>query len=104
MNWFDIEKYFSGCRSILDTETWCKIVSQTIDDEKPEMFLDRIAAHCRKVDAPGFLPDLARLEWFILRIKEQEIAFPDGPPSHQRCQRFLILGRKGSKNMNLLDD
>ena len=77
MNWFDIEKNFSGCRSILDTETWCKIVSQTIDDENPEMFLDRIAAHCRKVDAPGFLPDLARLEWFILRIKEQEIAFPD---------------------------
>ena len=25
----------------------------------------------------GFLPELARLEWRILKIKEQEIAIPD---------------------------
>ena len=77
MNRTDIEKGFSGCRSFLDAGAWREMISECRDDENPEFILDRILLHCRSVGTPGFLPELARLEWRILKIKEQEIATPD---------------------------
>lgn len=61
----------------LDADTWRRMISECRDAEKPELILDRILLHCHGVGAPGFLPELARLEWHILKIKAQEIAIPD---------------------------
>jgi selenobiotic family peptide radical SAM maturase len=77
MNRTDIEKNFTGCRSFLDAGTWLRMMSECRDDDNPEQLLDRILMHCNNVGAPGYLPELARLEWRILKIKEQEIAIPD---------------------------
>ncbi len=77
MNRTDIEKNFIGCRSYLDAGTWLGIISECRDDENPDLLLERILFHCNNVRAPGFLPELARLEWRILKIKAQEIAVPD---------------------------
>jgi selenobiotic family peptide radical SAM maturase len=77
MNRTDIEKNFTGCRSLLDAGTWLAIMSECREDENPERFLDRIRCHCNDAGAPGYLPELARLEWRILEMKDQKIAIPD---------------------------
>jgi selenobiotic family peptide radical SAM maturase len=73
----EIEKNFTGCRFFLDAGAWFGIISKCRDDEYPEQFLDRILSHCSNVGAPGYLPDLARLECRILKVKEQKIPIPD---------------------------
>jgi selenobiotic family peptide radical SAM maturase len=76
MNRSDIEKSYPGCRSFLDDDTWSRIISECCHDENPELFPDRMLFLCHNIGAPGFLPDLARLEWRILKIKEQDAAVP----------------------------
>ncbi|MCX5883835.1 MAG: thio(seleno)oxazole modification radical SAM maturase SbtM [Deltaproteobacteria bacterium] len=76
MNRTDIEKNFTGSRSFLDADTWLRIIFECRDDENPEHFLDRILFHSNNVGAPGYVPELARLEWRILKIQEQEIVIP----------------------------
>lgn len=76
MNHYDNDNLFSGCRSFLDAETWHELISGYRADENPQFLFDRILSHCSRIDAPGFLCDLARLEWHILKIREQEIAVP----------------------------
>ena len=77
MNQTDIDNIFSGCRSFLNADTWHGLISGCRVDENPQLLFDRILSHCSSIDAPGFLCDLARLEWHILKTKEQEIAIPD---------------------------
>jgi selenobiotic family peptide radical SAM maturase len=77
MNPTDFEMNFSRCRSFLDTGVWLKIISECRYDENPEQFLDRILSQCNNVGAPGYVPEIARLELRILKIKEQHIAIPD---------------------------
>ena len=77
MNRNDIEKNFTGCRSFLAADTWHRIISGCRDDENPERFLDRILYHCNDPGVPGYLPELARLEWRILKIQDQKIVIPD---------------------------
>ena len=74
MNRIDIalDEDFPGCRSWLDSDTWRKIVSDGLEDEEPGPFLARVLFHCRRIGAPEFLPDLARLEWHIRKIRQQE--------------------------------
>ena len=77
MNRTDIEKNFTGCRSFLDAGTWLRMISECRDNEDPELFMEKMLFHCRSVGAPGFLPELARLEWRILKIKEQDVVIPE---------------------------
>lgn len=72
------KKTFLCCRLWLDNDTWLRIVSDCRNDEKPDRFLERIRFHGRRVGAPKFLQDLARLEWHIWKTGKEETAVPDG--------------------------
>ncbi len=77
MNRSDFTNIFPACRSFLDANTWGKMISECPDNENPDQFPDRMLSCCNSFNIPGFLPDLARLEWAFLKTKQQEIAIPD---------------------------
>ena len=73
------DEYFPGCRSRLDPGTWNRIVSDGLEEEKPDPFIERVRVQGRRAGAPEFVPDLARLEWSIRKIRKEETLFPDDP-------------------------
>lgn len=73
----DFQNNFSRCRSFVDSSAWNKIVSGCENDDQPNIFLQRIEYFCRDTGAPEYLPELARLEWHIEKIKRHKIVFLD---------------------------
>ena len=63
------EKIFSTCRRTLGSAAWGRVLAATEADATPEAFADRLASLTDAMDLPGFLTDLARLEWMLFKIK-----------------------------------
>ncbi len=70
---------FPGCRALLDPKAWRAVTSTCRADETPDRFLEEVRIRGRRIGAPGFLPELARLEWYVRKVHEEELALPDDP-------------------------
>ena len=73
----DFENSFTGCRFLVDPDAWKKIVADCNDFETPDLFLEKIQDYSRGIGAPGYLAELARLEWQIQKVKNQEVAIQE---------------------------
>ncbi|MEE9911561.1 MAG: selenobiotic family peptide radical SAM maturase [Deltaproteobacteria bacterium] len=72
----DLENSFAGCRSLIDPDAWRGIVFGWDRLETSQAFLDSVQNYARSTQAPLFLAELARLEWHIWKVKNQEIEMP----------------------------
>ncbi len=75
-NMIDLENSFAGCRSLIDPDSWRGIVSDGDRFETLQAFVDRVQQYVRKTQGPLFLVELARLEWHIWKVKNQNIEIP----------------------------
>ena len=62
---------------MLDPDAWREVISTCGGDETPDRFLEEIRIQARRIGAPDFLPELARLEWHGREVHEGELALPD---------------------------
>ncbi|PKN69970.1 MAG: selenobiotic family peptide radical SAM maturase [Deltaproteobacteria bacterium HGW-Deltaproteobacteria-12] len=72
----DLANSFAGCRSLIDPDAWRGIVSDGDHFETLQAFLDSVQNHVRNTQSPLFLTELARLEWHIWKVKNQDIKMP----------------------------
>jgi selenobiotic family peptide radical SAM maturase len=56
---------FSACRRTLGSMTWGRVLAAMENDKGLEDFPDRLETLCGTVDLPGYIADLARLEWML---------------------------------------
>ncbi len=69
-----LEKIYPTCRSILDSDTWDRIVAACGAD--PELFFNTLAAQGDDLVVAAFLPELARLEWALSGVTTGEMEIP----------------------------
>jgi selenobiotic family peptide radical SAM maturase len=67
----EIERIFRVCRSILGSEMWSRVLKTAGEVGNPEAFPERLAL---VGDIPGFLPELARIEWKRHKLAAYEAA------------------------------
>lgn len=72
----DLENSFAGCRSLIDPAAWRGIAPGCDHFEPVQAFLDRIQNFIQSTQPPLFLAELARLEWYIWKAKNQDIEMP----------------------------
>jgi selenobiotic family peptide radical SAM maturase len=65
-----LEKSFPACRSVLDANTWDRIV--TTCDSDPEAFPEAVALHTGDPAIPDFLGELARVERAVNKVTNGE--------------------------------
>jgi len=58
----ELEQIFSACRSIIDSNTWNRIVEACGANPEPNTFLNTLVFQTEKLGLPKYLPDLASLE------------------------------------------
>lgn len=66
-------KVYPVCRSTVDSDTWDRIIAQCGKDQKPETLPNRLALQMGSLGVPGFLPELARLEWTVYDVAAKKI-------------------------------
>ncbi len=66
---------FSNCRRILGKETWGRVLAGLDEDRTPKFFADVLASLESSLNLPGFIPDLARLEWRLHQTKNTPFFF-----------------------------
>ncbi|BBO68813.1 selenobiotic family peptide radical SAM maturase [Desulfosarcina alkanivorans] len=59
------ENIFSTCRRTLGSHTWGRVLAAMDEDLTAEAFPDTVASLSPSMDLPGYLVDLARLEWLL---------------------------------------
>jgi hypothetical protein len=64
-----IEKIFSTCRRTLGSLTWGRVLAAMDEDLAAESFPDTLATLNASMNLPGYLDDLARLEWMLHQKK-----------------------------------
>ena len=78
-----VEKIFSTCRHALGSETWGRVLTAMDEDLTIESFPDMLASLAESMELPGYIADLARLEWIL--HKKTAV---DGP--NQRIQTVSV--------------
>jgi selenobiotic family peptide radical SAM maturase len=73
-----VEKIFSTCRRALGSKTWGRVLAAMDEDVTTQSFADKLASLINPMDLPGYIADLARLEW-MLHKKKAAGATPDQP-------------------------
>jgi selenobiotic family peptide radical SAM maturase len=63
------EKIFSTCRRTLGSLTWGRVLAALDEDLAAETFPDTLATLNASMSLPGYLDDLARLEWMLHQKK-----------------------------------
>jgi selenobiotic family peptide radical SAM maturase len=76
-----LDKIYPHCRSILNPNDWDKLVAAFREDQEPEDFHKTITARLAEWALPGFLPDLAHVEWAVYMA---QVAGPWIPPDVDR--------------------
>jgi hypothetical protein len=78
-----VEKIFSTCRRTLGSKTWGRVLAAMDEELTTESFPDRLAPLIESMCLPGYIADLARLEWML----HQKKAAADDPNSSDsdRC-------------------
>ena len=73
MNSFNEINYhtiFANCRSILGNATWGRILKALDKDFDPALFAESISSLKTSMHLPGFIDDLARIEWTMHQIRQ----------------------------------
>jgi selenobiotic family peptide radical SAM maturase len=73
-----VEKIFSTCRRALGSKTWGRVMAAMDEELTTESFLDRLAPLIESMNLPGYITDLAKLEW-ILHQKKAAVYDPNRP-------------------------
>ncbi len=71
-----LEKVFPACHAVLDVEIWNEVIARCDGSPEPETVLRVLTFHMGKLGLPAFLPELARLELFINKVRNKKIKFP----------------------------
>jgi len=71
-----IEEYYPRCRSLLDRETWDRVME--LHPSRPEALPEALRLHRADLGLPAFLPELALLEWNFHQIASGDIAIQPG--------------------------
>ncbi len=71
-----IEEVYSRCRAALDPDAWERMLAAYAEDPGPEEFPDVLSLKTGDFAIPGFLPDLARLEWALYSVENSQIDVP----------------------------
>ena len=71
-----LQTIFPVCRSILSEDLWNEVSGAGVDTSSPESFPERLIHFADKTDLPGYLPDLARLEWNIFALSPNQTELP----------------------------
>jgi len=60
-----VEKIFSTCRHALGSETWGRVLTAMDGDLTIQSFPDMLASLAESMELPGYIADLACLEWIL---------------------------------------
>ena len=72
----ELEKIYPTCNQILSTELREKVLSLADPELAAEAFPKLLALEMDSLHLPGYLPDLARLEWAIYEAATSDAPFP----------------------------
>jgi selenobiotic family peptide radical SAM maturase len=75
----NLEALFPRCRALLGPDSWQKTILGHNPDCVPDHLAEIIKTRRGRRRLPGFLPDLARLEWHLSQVREKRISIPDEP-------------------------
>ncbi len=70
----DLGKIYPACRSAVHAKIWGRITQACGQDSRPDSFLKGIARLKGDPELPGFLSELARLEWALYQASRGKIA------------------------------
>ncbi|MEE4113189.1 MAG: hypothetical protein V2I40_10270, partial [Desulfobacteraceae bacterium] len=65
-----VEQIFSTCRRALGSNTWGRVLAAMEENLTAESFPDRLEPLTASMHLPGYVADLARLEWMLHKTKE----------------------------------
>ena len=71
-----MEEVYPACRRMLDPKIWARIVQDCREDSRPDSIIKSIEQLGKDAKLPGFLRDLAKLEWALYEVSNQKIEFP----------------------------
>ena len=71
-----LAKIYPHCRSILSPAEWDRLVGSFRENQKPENFQKTVKGTMRELRLPGFLPELAHLEWAVYQTKVSDTQIP----------------------------
>ena len=72
----NFEKIYHACRSILGHDTWDRFLGVCVAEPGTGSFPDMLALYVNNLGLPGFLPELARLEWDLHQTAASKIEVP----------------------------
>jgi selenobiotic family peptide radical SAM maturase len=72
----ELEKVYLACRSTVDSDTWDGIIAACAEGLEPERLPNALALQMGDSGLPDFLPELARLEWTVHKVKDGEVQIP----------------------------
>jgi selenobiotic family peptide radical SAM maturase len=73
----DFENGFPRCRSLVDPGKWLGIITGGDHSQTFKTLVDRVQDYVDQAQAPSYLPELARLEWHIWKVGNQDVAVPE---------------------------
>ena len=92
-----METIYPRCRSCLEVGAWNEMIETIQGANGPEAFPDLLASRTEAGDIPPFLPDLARLEGAVYRVKNKKCLF--SPEDHPTLNPSLELLNLSWKNL-----
>jgi selenobiotic family peptide radical SAM maturase len=72
----ELENVYLACRSTVDSDTWGGIIAACAEGLDPERFPNVLRLHTGDLGLPDFLPELARLEWAVHKVKDSKTEIP----------------------------
>ena len=69
-------KIYRACRSVLGADTWDRFLGVCVADPDTGSFPDTLALYMNNLGLPGFLSELARLEWNLHQMDSDKYEIP----------------------------
>src|SRR5690242_4433669 len=75
-----LDKIYTVCRLQMAPESWYAFLKRYVTGHGPEDMPGLLELHEAAFNLPGFLPDLARLEWALYEVSlvELSVTLPEG--------------------------
>ncbi|MBN1841920.1 MAG: selenobiotic family peptide radical SAM maturase [Deltaproteobacteria bacterium] len=71
-----LSRVYPSCRSMVDGDTWAWILATCAQDAGPESFPTTVSLQQGDARVPGFLAELARLEWILYKLSTEQDDIP----------------------------
>jgi len=96
-----LDKVFPACHSVLDTEIWNKLVAECGGNPESETLVQTSTSFMGKLGLPEFLPELARLELTISKVRNEKNSLPP-LVDHLQINPTICLLELSWKNIHFL--